>query len=103
MAEILPLLIVILPVLVVVKIGKDQSSSCKWDYAQSANKMLGGIFMTAAALIAGIWKAPLISIFGGARALLLWYGSYQLAKAIYRRRHIRATGESAISEPNSGE
>lgn len=102
MGRIVVFLVVLLPILVSVKIAKDRRKSCDWDNARATDQIVGAALMIFLALLAGFMRADLLSIFGIGRALLLWYGVYRLARAIYRKRDLnseKAVAVTAIDGP----
>jgi hypothetical protein len=90
MGRIVVFLIVLLPILVSIKIAKDRRKTCAWDEAYTHNQWFGAFLMIALALLAGLQRADALSIFGIGRALLLWYGVYRMARAIYRKRDLKS-------------
>jgi hypothetical protein len=82
-------LVVLLPILISVKIAKDRRKSCNWDDARALDQIIGAALMIFLGLLAGFRRADPLSIFGIGRALLLWYGVYRLARAIYRKRDLK--------------
>jgi hypothetical protein len=95
------LLAVLLPILVAIKIAKDRRNSCTWNVAQTRDHGAGAFFMIALALLAGFQRADALSIFSIGRALLLWYGAYRMARAIYRKRDLKNEAGASIAAAQS--
>ncbi len=97
MGRILVLLAALLPILMCIKIAKDRRKSCTWNEDQTRDHGAGAFFMIALAFLAGFYRADAISIFGIGRALLLWYGAYRMARALYRRRDLKNENAVAVA------
>jgi hypothetical protein len=82
--------IVLLPILISIKLAKDNRKSCDWSASTAANKTIAAGLMILLSLLAGLQNADAFSVFGIGRALLLWCGVYQLSRAIFRRRDLKS-------------
>jgi len=88
--RIAPFLIVLLPILIAVKVAKDRRKSCTWPLYEAKGQMVGaGLMILLSQFFVFYMRAEPLSIVGIGSALLLWYGVYRLARAIYRRRDLK--------------
>lgn len=86
MNKIIPFVIVLLPILIAVKIAKNRRKSCAWPLNEVNGQMIGaGLMILLSQLVVFYSRAESLSPVGICMALLLWYGVYRLARAIYRR------------------
>src|ERR1700680_3933531 len=90
MSRLIPFLAVLLPILISVKIAKNRRKNCVWDLDESNGQMIGaGLMLLLRLFFAAYTRAQPLSIGGIGLTLLLWYGVYRLARAIYRRRDLK--------------
>jgi hypothetical protein len=92
--------IVLLPILISIKLAKDNRKSCDWSASMATNQAIAAGLMILLSLLAGLWNADALSVFGIGRALLLWYGVYQLSRAIFRRRDLKSQLVVAAVSPD---
>lgn len=93
MNKIVPIVVVLLPILVSIKIAKDKRKDCNWTRADAANNIYGAILLILLSqfgpLILFKRIPDALSVVGVVSALLLWYGAYRMARGIYRKIDLR--------------
>jgi hypothetical protein len=89
MSKIIPFLAVLLPILISIKIAKDRRKSCAWGLNEANGQMIGASLMILLSQLVVFTRAEPLSLVGIGSALLLWYGVYRLARAIYRKRDLK--------------
>lgn len=96
---------VLLPILIAVKIAKSRRKNCNWSRSEANSNIWLAVLLVLLSQLGLLVLFQRIPEPGSpasiASSLLLWYGVYLMARAVYRRLDLRTNGE-AIAANDKG-